>query len=89
MSQRKAAQASFLDFHAKLKSWEKHEYLFKFMSICSCPLPCNVAYHGTPNEVLAPVQVDNAGCLLGGNYKAPMVIIPKNKSGLVFNIYWN
>ena len=65
----------FLIFTPKLKSWEKHEYLFKFMRICSCPLPCNVAYHGTPNEVLAPVQVDNAGCLLGGNYKAPMVII--------------
>ena len=50
------------------------------MSICSCLLPCNIAYHGIPNEVLAPVQVDNAGCLLGGNYKAPMVIIPKKIS---------
>ena len=58
------------------KAW----VFIQIMSICSCLLPCNIAYHGIPNEVLAPVQVDNAGCLLGGNYKAPMVIIPKKIS---------
>jgi len=58
------------------KAW----VFIQIMSICSCLLPCNIAYHGIPNEVLAPVQVGNAGCLLGGNYKAPMVIIPKKIS---------
>ena len=85
----KSSASQFSWFLRKIQIMGKAWVYIQIPSIYSYRVPCNIVYHGIPNEVLAPVQVDNAGCLLGGNYKAPMVIISKNKSGLVSNVHWN